>query len=112
MLDPSDTPPTLAVSRKRATEIAHGYASFTSMGDPGLVLYQFASTGRVLSEAHREEITAYIEGHCRRAAAINAAAGDEDDSPALDTLLAYIQAAPVENQGAFRMKDVMDFIED
>jgi hypothetical protein len=67
-------------------------------GDPGACMYGFDEKGLVQSEAHRADCIAYIETHCREAAKVNAAAGENlaEQNRELDALLDYLRGAPVE----------------
>lgn len=85
--------------RASASEIAHSWSSVMTWNDPGVVLYAFASTGKVQSQRHRRECLAYIRDNCRKAADVNIAAGEYlDGHEELDALAAYIRAAPIERE--------------
>jgi hypothetical protein len=50
-----------------AAEIASAWHSVNTWNDPGVAMYSVASTGRVYSEEHRENLIAYIETCLRQA---------------------------------------------
>jgi hypothetical protein len=69
------------------------WGSYMTDGDPGACLYGFDERGAVQSEAHRQRCITYLDGECRHAADVN------DDPTAdhaeLDSLIAYLQTAPI-----------------
>jgi hypothetical protein len=73
------------------------WGSFNNSGDPGACLYGFDEKGLVRSEDHRRDCIEHINGECRKAAAANGAAGEDEveQNSQLDALLEYLAAAPV-----------------
>lgn len=82
---------------KQFWETAATWGSFQASGDPGACMYGFDEKGLVQSEEHRADCIKWIENDCRKAAIINAHAGEslEEQNAELDALLAYLKTAPV-----------------
>lgn len=78
--------------------IAATWGSLMTSGDPGACMYGFDEKGVVQSEEHRADCIAYIEKHCREAAKINGAAGEDEaaQNRELDAMIRYLRSAPVE----------------
>jgi hypothetical protein len=88
---------TAALTREQMVPLAHSWASFVDLSDPGVQLYALASTGRIQSEGHRRLVLEHLDGRLRRAADVNIRAGEYlDGHRQLDALRAYVAAAPVE----------------
>ncbi len=84
------------ISRDAAVAISEGWWSVNTWGDPGVCLYAFGSTGRVQSEEHRDNVIAYIDGHCLKGC-------DRQDNPKqcrkeLEWLREYVRTAPIESE--------------
>lgn len=79
-------------------QLAATWGSFMTSGDPGACMYGFDERGTVQSEAHRQACIDYIETECRKAAAVNIAAGDNEAEQLgeIEAMLAYLRTAPVD----------------
>jgi hypothetical protein len=82
---------------KKFWETAATWGSAMTSGDPGACMYGFSENGVVQSEQHRADCIRWIEDDCRKAAIVNAAAGESlaEQNAELDALLDYLRSAPV-----------------
>lgn len=69
------------------------WGSYMRAGDPGACFYSFQADGFLDSEAHRAQCLAWIDDHCRKAAARNL--DPDSDNAELDAIRAYIVSARV-----------------
>lgn len=88
-----DAPP---MSPAAAWEYAATWGSYITASDPGACMYGFTHTGRPQSEGHRQLVIAYLEEHCRPLVIGRPEDFDADELEKMDSFLAYIKQAPVE----------------
>lgn len=77
------------LATEQAITIASQWYSVMTWQDPGVTMYAFASTGKVQSETHREQLLNYICKECKPGAS-------RKDKGDLNALYQYIANAPIE----------------
>lgn len=102
-----------AVIFARQWWFASQWWSVMTLGDAGVCMYAFGSTGKVQSEAHRQQLLEYIEHNCKPKARENDQDPEFDPDPdeddpyelyytqeeQLELLAEYIRQAPIEKAG-------------
>ena len=84
------------MEKEEAVRIASLWGSYMRAGDPGICMYGLSTTGKVQSQAHRQELLHYIDEHCLKQPDDPDRQNDPEDLEELRRLRRYIKTVAVE----------------